>query len=92
MALEVAGTDLCGRHDPRWDVVVAGDVCYEQPMAARVEAWLRSLAASALVLIGDPRRSYFPASGVECLAHYTVPTTTEIEDSDLRAAAVWRML
>ena len=66
-----------GRYDPRWAVVIAGDVCYEQPMSARVEAWLRPLSASALVLIGDPRRSYFPACGVECLARYAVPTTTE---------------
>ncbi len=31
-----------------------------------------------------------PRRGVERLARYDVPTTTEIEDSDLRATGVWR--
>jgi predicted nicotinamide N-methyase len=92
VAVEIAGADLVGTDDPAWQVVIAGDVCYEQPMAGRVEAWLRALARRVPVLIGDPKRSYFPAEGLALLARYTVPTTTEIEDSDLRAAAVWRVL
>jgi len=92
VSIEIVAADLVGADDPAWQVVIAGDVCYEQPMAGRVEAWLRTLARRALVLIGDPRRSYFPAAGLELLARYSVPTTTEIEDSDLRAAAVWRVL
>lgn len=92
VAVELATDDLVGLDDRAWQAVIAGDVCYEQPMAGRVEAWLKSLARRALVLIGDPKRSYFPAEGLAPLARYTVPTTTEIEDSDLRAAAVWRVL
>lgn len=92
VSLEIVAADLVGADDPAWQAVIAGDVCYEQPMAGRVEAWLRALARRAPVLIGDPKRSYFPAAGLDLLARYTVPTTTEIEDSDLRAAAVWRVL
>jgi predicted nicotinamide N-methyase len=92
VAVEIAGADLVGTDDPAWQAVIAGDVCYERPMAGRVEAWLRALARRVPVLIGDPKRSYFPAEGLALLARYTVPTTTEIEDSDLRAAAVWRVL
>ena len=92
VALDIRGADLVGTVDPAWQVVIAGDVCYEQPMAARVEAWLKALAQRALVLIGDPQRSYSPKDGLEMLARYAVPTTTEIEDSDLRNAAVWRVL
>ncbi len=92
VTLEIAAGDIVDTIDPAWQVVIAGDVCYEQPMARRVEAWLRALARRAPVLIGDPQRTYFPAHGLAQLARYTVPTTTEIEDSDLRAAAVWRVM
>jgi predicted nicotinamide N-methyase len=92
VTLEFAAGDIVGTLDPAWQAVIAGDVCYEQPMAGRVEAWLKALAPRALVLIGDPKRTYFPARGLEMLARYAVPTTTEIEDSDLRSAAVWRVL
>ena len=92
VSIVIESGDLVGRDEPAWQVVIAGDVCYEQPMAGRVEAWLKTLARQALVLIGDPQRSYFPAEGLERLASYAVPTTTEIEDSDLRNASVWRFL
>jgi predicted nicotinamide N-methyase len=92
VSLDITGADLLGTDDPAWQAVIAGDICYEQPLAARAEAWLRALARRAPVLIGDPQRSYFPKVGLELVARYTVPTTTEIEDSDLRAAAVWRVL
>ena len=92
VTLEIGGDDLVGRIDPTWRVVIAGDVCYEQPMAGQVEAWLKTLARQALVLIGDPQRTYFPADGLDMLARYAVETTIEIEDSDLRNAAVWRVM
>jgi predicted nicotinamide N-methyase len=91
VTLEIGGADLVGHIDPDWQVVIAGDVCYEQPMAEKVEAWLKTLARQALVLIGDPQRSYFPSEGLAMLARYPVETTIEIEDSDLRNAAVWRV-
>ena len=92
VGIEMSPIDVIGIDDPDWQVVIAGDVCYEQPMAGQVEAWLKRLARRALVLIGDPQRTYFHAAGLELLARYAVPTTTEIEDSDLRNAAVWRVV
>jgi len=50
------------------------------------------VAHRALVLMGDPQRTYFDTAGLEFVARYTVETTIEIEDSDLRNAAVWRVL
>ncbi len=92
LEVRVREEDLIGR-DEGWTIVLAGDVCYEQPMASRVVPWLRALAKrGAEVLLGDPSRSYLPRSGLERLAHYAVPTTREIEDSDLRNTAVWRVL
>lgn len=78
---------------PLWDVVLAGDVCYEKPMAGRITAWLRRhAAAGALVLMGDPGRSYRPDDGLERLTEYLVPTPRDLEDSDVRRTIVWRVL
>jgi predicted nicotinamide N-methyase len=71
-----------------WDAILAGDMCYERPLAERLGAWLRSVPA--LVLLGDPGRSYFSADGLEELARYTVPTSRDLEDRDQRETGVWR--
>jgi predicted nicotinamide N-methyase len=73
-------------------VVLAGDICYEKPLAERVLAWLAvARAAGATVLIGDPGRSYFPRTGLTRLAEYQVPTTRELEDMAVKKTAVWAM-
>ena len=91
-ALEVVLDDLVGRDDGRWDVVLAGDVFYERPMAERVEPWLRRLAArGTLVLLGDPGRSYLPRNGLERLIAYSVKTSRDLEDTDVRNTVVWRL-
>lgn len=92
VAVETIAADIVGEKR-RWDVVLAGDVCYEQPMADRVIAWLRDLAgAGALVLLGDPGRNYLPKSGLERITSYGVTTTREIEDTDVRNTSVWRVV
>lgn len=92
VAIEIREADLVDSPADRWDVVLAGDVCYERPMAERVWAWLQALAAAGTeVLLGDPGRSYLPRAGLERVTAYAVKTTREIEDSDLRNAVVWRV-
>ena len=90
--IEVEIGDVVGAALAGWDVVLAGDVCYEKPMAERVAAWLRRLARERLVLMGDPNRTYLPKEGLERVAKYSVATTREIEDTDVRNAIVWRVL
>jgi predicted nicotinamide N-methyase len=71
LEIEVTTADLIGVVDPRWQVVTAGDVCYEQPMAGRVASWLRCLARrGCIVLLGDPGRPYLPTAGLRELARY----------------------
>lgn len=46
------------------DVILAGDICYEQPLAGQVRHWLSSLLSndphsSPVVLVGDPGRAHF---------------------------------
>lgn len=93
-AVDVAVTtdDVIGR-DTAWDVILIGDMCYERPLAERLTEWLRArVRAGATVLIGDPGRSYFPTTGVEKLATYTVPTSRDLEDRDARETSVYRLI
>ncbi|MGO4170955.1 class I SAM-dependent methyltransferase [Bosea sp. TAF32] len=83
--------DLIGR-DEGWQVVCAGDVCYERDMAERVIAWLSALSArGATVLIGDPGRSYLPKGRLEAVATYQVPVTRALEDAEIKRSSVWRL-
>ena len=90
--VEEIENDIIGTNG-RWDTILAGDMCYERPLAMRLTTWLRSLASDgARVLIGDPGRNYFPGSGVMRLATYTVPTSRDLEDRDMRETSVYALL
>jgi predicted nicotinamide N-methyase len=92
VAIDLEREDLVGAA-PRWDVVLAGDVCYERPMAERVMAWFRALAGRGVaILMGDPGRAYLPQSGLLELARYQVPTSLELEDRTMRETIVWRLM
>ncbi len=74
---------------PPCDVILAGDVCYEQTMGDRMICWLRIAAARGTrVLVGDPGRKYLPP-GLERVATYTVTTTRELEDRTLKKTSVF---
>jgi predicted nicotinamide N-methyase len=93
VAISVATEDLLDTVNLRWDVVTAGDVCYEQPMAHRVVGWLRGIAArGTIVLLGDPGRAYLPCEGLVERARYVVPTSRELEDREYRETVVWQLL
>lgn len=93
VTIAVETEDVIGRHDGAWDIVLAGDMCYEKPLAERLIAWLRRLAGRGVpVLIGDPGRNYVPRSGLAEVARYTVPTSRELEDRESRDGVVWRVL
>ena len=82
--------DLVGA-DEGWDAIVAGDICYERDTAARIIDWLSSLSRrGALVLIGDPGRSYLPKDRLEALVTYEVPVTRALEDAEIKRSSVWR--
>jgi len=79
--------------EPGFDVVLAGDVCYERPLAEQVFLWLQAHArAGALVLLGDPGRSYLPTRGLAELARYDIPTSLQLENHGMKETIVWRVL
>lgn len=90
--VDVTTDDVIGRNG-EWDAILVGDMCYERPLAERLTAWLDERArAGAMILLGDPGRTYFPKSGVEKLATYHVQTTRELEDREIRETSVYRLL
>jgi len=89
--IDITQEDVIGR-DGDWETILLGDMCYERPLAERLLVWLSERArAGALVLLGDPGRTYFPKSGVEKLATYHVQTTRELEDREIRETSVYRL-
>jgi predicted nicotinamide N-methyase len=86
--ITVTQDDLIGT-DCAWDVILVGDLFYERPLAERLLAWLISLKMTAL--LGDPGRSYFPKTGVEKLATYSVQTPRDLEDREIRETSVYRL-
>ena len=72
-----------------WDVILVGDLFYERPLAERLLAWLTPMTVP--VLMGDPGRSYFPKSGIERLTLYTVRTTRDLEDREIRETGVYAL-
>jgi len=72
-----------------FDVILAGDVFYEETMARRMVEWLGAASiAGARVLMGSPDRRYVP-DGLERLASYRVRTTRELERAETTASTVY---
>ncbi len=72
------------------DLILAGDICYDEETSSSLLRWIRLMAsAGSQVLLADPGRSHVPQSGLSGLAEYKVKTAREIEDSDYRMVTVW---
>jgi predicted nicotinamide N-methyase len=75
------------------DVVLAGDVFYEQPMARRMLEFLDEAAGVGVeVLVGDPGREYLPRRRVTPLATYDVPGTADLEGRAVTPTRVHRFV
>jgi predicted nicotinamide N-methyase len=92
VALEVVLADVLDDETPDYDVVLAGDVCYERELTERMLGYLRRARANgADVLLGDPGRTYLPRTGLTEVAAYDVPTTLALEDAVTKRTTVWRV-
>ena len=96
VAVTALVADLVGSVSPRtgrWDLILAGDVCYEAPMTGHILPWLRAMAAAgAEVWLADPGRAYVPREGLAAMARFDVPVTRELEDRDSRRVTIARLL
>ena len=88
--IEARIEDITGEPPPEADVILAGDIFYEKPVADRVLAWLNvARERGTRILIGDPERTYFPKTQLVRLAEYQVPTVSALEDQEIKRTSVW---
>jgi predicted nicotinamide N-methyase len=81
--------DVLGGAAPTDVVVLAGDVCYDRAMTARVLPFLDAARSQGCdVLIGDPGRPYLPTDRLEPVAAYDVP---DAAGGPSRRTTVWRL-
>ena len=89
ISMDVSGGIDFGKAFTRADVILAGDVCYQQAMSAEVLRWLYlSLAKGVRVLLADPGRAYAPCDNLKEIARYEVPTSRDLEDRDSRTVII----
>jgi len=93
VVIEASDEDvLDGEYCP-WDIVVAGDVCYEKPMAEKTFGWLRRCSAQgAKALMADPGRAYLPKTGLMRLAKITVACSLDLEDRTSREVGIYQIV
>jgi predicted nicotinamide N-methyase len=83
--------DLLARPPDAFDVILVGDLFYERQLADRVLAYIdAAVEGGALVLIGDPKRNYFPRDRFTKVTEYRVPVTRELEDAEIKNTSVWQ--
>ena len=93
VALEATGQDLLAAEPARFDLILVGDLFYERALAERALAYIEAARTQgAAVLVGDPRRSYFPKERFEQVVEYSVPVTRDLEDMEIKRTAVWRLV
>jgi predicted nicotinamide N-methyase len=93
VAVDAASDDLLAAPPSAFDLVLVGDLFYERALAERALAFVEAAQAQgAAVLVGDPRRSYFPKERFAPVAEYSVPVTRDLEDMEIKHTSVWRLL
>ncbi|HTJ64422.1 MAG TPA: 50S ribosomal protein L11 methyltransferase [Alphaproteobacteria bacterium] len=87
----ICNKDLLIDPPTRYDIILAGDVCYERPMASRVLAWLDlAVSAGIEVLVADPGRAYLPGGGLTELGRYDIPTSLDLENRKMMTTVIYR--
>ncbi len=90
--LDVVQDDLLDAASPDVDVIVAGDLWYEQEFGERATAWLeRARQGGTRVMIGDPGRRYLSGDAFTKIAEYEVRSTTDLEDLARTRAWVYEL-
>lgn len=75
------------------DLILGGDVCYQQAMSVLMMRWLwLCFATGTKVLLADPGRAYVPHEGLVQRGEYVVPTSRDLEDNDTRTVKIWELV
>ena len=72
------------------EVLLAGDVMYEDELARRVTDWLLRLSLEGcVVLVGDPGRHFLDKARLEQIGSYPLPPELRDENYGLSEGGVW---
>lgn len=75
-----------------FDLIVSGDVFYEEPLAAQVFGVLRRGAGLGIeTLVADPGRAHRPQRGLTLIERRRVPVFRELENVSARDVEIWRV-
>ena len=93
VTVAIEAGDMTGNALADFDVILAGDVCYEAAMTAKLLPWLRGLAATGkTVWLADPGRAYLPQQGLEKLGQYDIPVLADLESCTVRQTSIYQLL
>lgn len=88
--------NLIGSQIEGIDLILLGDMFYEEALATSLHSWLAHCIKThgTQVLIGDPGRAQFEEHGIrqllQLLAHYELPESVREENYGLTSSSVWR--
>ncbi|MEJ2886924.1 class I SAM-dependent methyltransferase [Actinomycetospora aeridis] len=89
--VEVVGDVLVDGVELDVDLVLAGDVFYEQPMARHVERFCDEASGAGVdVVVGDPGREYLPRRRCTALGSYEITGTADLEGGATTRTTVYR--
>ncbi len=92
--VETDRRDRIGSCAGQWDVVLLGDMFYDQDITDKVFDWLRYLTSRGTrVFIGDPGRVFLSSceSRLHRVATYQLPKQAMLENSGLTQGNVWTL-
>lgn len=91
--IEPMNGDVTIGDPPGVDLILAGDLFYDEATARRVTGFLlRCAAAGIQILIGDPGRSYLPRAHLRLIAEYLVSDFADAEGRAVKPSAVYAFL
>ena len=74
------------------DMLLLGDIAYDELLAERTFAFLQRVSGRGVeILVGDPGRNYFPRDRFVALASYDIPVPRMLEGVAVKQTSVWRM-
>ncbi|RXN19079.1 electron transfer flavo beta subunit lysine methyltransferase [Labeo rohita] len=87
--------NMIGSKPDDWDLILLGDMFYDEDLADRLHKWLQTCITThgTQVLIGDPGRAQFESHDIRKLlhklAHFELPDSVKEENYGLTNSTVW---
>ncbi len=89
--IKAVQADMLDGEPPPADVVVVGDLFYDEATALRLTGFLdRCLNAGIESLVGDPNRTFLPYSRLDKLAEYPTPDFGDVRGATPNPGVVYR--